>query len=102
VLPPRNLGEQPTLVFSKQADRILKMRMKRAEKEARLGEHGIFSGKGIRKKYISRVKFASARERQKNGTFKPKTNVWFVLYFSSKKLFAITFVWIKWIQNLFI
>jgi hypothetical protein len=49
--------------------------MKRAEKEARLGEHGIFSGKGIRKKYISRVKFASARERQKNGTFKPKTNV---------------------------
>jgi hypothetical protein len=33
---------------------------------------GLFMRKGLRKKYVSRVIVASVRERQKNGTFKPK------------------------------
>jgi len=48
------------------------MRLKRADKEAKMHELGLFLRKGLPKKYASRVKVASVRERQKNGTFKPK------------------------------
>ena len=72
VLPPRNPGEQPTLVFHKQAHRILRMRQKKNERALKLEAKGLVKMKGIKKKYDSRVKVAERRERLPNGTFKPK------------------------------
>ena len=72
VIPPLKPGGQPTLVFHKQANRIMEIRSKKAKRQVQMVEAGQAPSKGFKPKQLSRVKVAKNRERLPDGRFKPK------------------------------